>query len=31
MHFFNENIWISIKIAMKFVPEGPIKNNVALV
>ena len=29
--FFNENIWISIKISLKFVPKGPIKNIPALV
>ena len=29
--FFNENIWILIKISLKFVPKGPIKNNTALV
>ena len=23
--FFNENVWISIKISPKFVPKGPIK------
>ena len=22
--FFNENVWISVKIALKFVPKGPI-------
>ena len=22
--FLNENVWISIKISLKFVPEGPI-------
>ena len=31
MHFFNENIWISIKISLKFVPKGPINNISALV
>ena len=25
--FFNENVWISIKISLKFVPKGPINNN----
>ena len=29
--FFNENVWISIKIAMKFVPKGPNNNIPALV
>ena len=29
--FFNENIWISIKILLTFVPNGPIKNIPALV
>ena len=24
--FLNENVWISIKIPLKFVPEGPINN-----
>ena len=28
--FLNENVWISIKISLKFVPEGPI-NNITLV
>ena len=27
----NENIWISVKIALIFVPKGPIKNIPALV
>ena len=27
----NENVWISIKISLKFVPEGPINNIPALV
>ena len=27
--FFNENVWISIKSSLKFVPKGPI-NNIAL-
>ena len=29
--FFNENIWISIKISLKLVPKGPINNIPALV
>ena len=29
--FFNENIWISIKISLKFVPKSPINNIPALV
>ena len=29
--FFIENVWISIKIALKFVPKGPINNIPALV
>ena len=29
--FFNENIWISITISLKFVPEGSIVNKSALV
>ena len=29
--FFNENVWISIKISLTFVPKGPIYNNPALV
>ena len=29
--FLNENVWISIKISLKFVPEGPINNIPALV
>ena len=29
--FFNENVWISIKISLKFVPNGPINNIPALV
>ena len=29
--FFNENVWISIKISLKFVPNGPIDNSPALV
>ena len=29
--FLNENVWISTKISLKFVPKGPINNNPALV
>ena len=29
--FFNENVWISIKISLKFVPKGPINNIPTLV
>ena len=29
--FLNENIWISIKISLKFVPKGPINNIPAVV
>ena len=29
--FLNENVWISIKISLKFVPKGPINNNPALI
>ena len=29
--FLNENVIISIKISLKFVPKGPINNNPALV
>ena len=29
--FLNYNIWISIKISLKFVPKGPINNSPALV
>ena len=29
--FLNENVWISVKIILKFVPEGPINNITALV
>ena len=29
--FFNENVWVSIKISLKFVPKGPINNSPALV
>ena len=28
---FNENLWISIKLSLKFVPKGPINNIPALV
>ena len=31
MYFFNENVWISIKISLKFVADGPINNIPALV
>ena len=31
MHFFNENVYISIKISLKFVPKIPINNIPALV
>ena len=31
MHFFNENVWISIKISLKFVPKVQINNIPALV
>ena len=24
--FLNENVWISIQISLKFVPDGPIDN-----
>ena len=30
-HFLNENVWILIKISLKFVPKGPINNSPALV
>ena len=30
-HFFNENIRVSVKITLKFVPKGPINNIPALV
>ena len=30
-HFFNENIWVSIKISQNFVPKGPINNIPSLV
>ena len=29
--FFNENVWIAIRISLKFVPKGPINNIPALV
>ena len=29
--FFNENVWIPIKISLKFVPQGPINNIPALI
>ena len=29
--FFDENVWISIKISLKFVPKGPTNNIPALV
>ena len=29
--FFGENLWIPIKISLKFVPEAPMKNIPALV
>ena len=29
--FLNENVWISLKIPLKFVPRGPINNILALV
>ena len=29
--FLNENVWISVKISLKFVPKGPINNMPALV
>ena len=29
--FLNENVWILIKISLKFIPNGPIKNIPALV
>ena len=29
--FFNENVWISLKISLKFVPKGPINNIPALI
>ena len=29
--FFNENVWISIKISLKFVPKGPINSIPSLV
>ena len=29
--FLDENVWISIKISLKFVPKGPINNILAFV
>ena len=29
--FLNENVWIAIKVSLKFVPNGPINNNLELV
>ena len=29
--FLNENVWISIKVSLKFVPRGPINKILALV
>ena len=29
--FLNENVWISIKISLKYVPKGPVKNIPALI
>ena len=29
--FLNENVWMLIKISLKFVPKGPINNTIALV
>ena len=29
--FLNENVWITIKISLKFVPKGPINNTPAMV
>ena len=29
--FLNENVWILIKISLKFVPQGPVNNILALV
>ena len=31
MHFFNENVWILLKILLKFVFMGPFDNKSALV
>ena len=31
VHLLNENVWITIKNSLKFVPKGPISNNPALV
>ena len=30
-NFFNENVWIGIKISLKFVPKGPMNNIPVLV
>ena len=30
-NFLNENIWILLKVSLKFVPKGPINNNPAFV
>ena len=30
-NFLNENVWIPIKISLKFVPKGPINNIPAMV
>ena len=30
-NFLNENVWITIEISLKFVPKGPIDNNLALI
>ena len=30
-YFENENIWISIKISLKFIPKGPVNNIPAMV
>ena len=29
--FFNDNVWIPVKISLEFVPKGPINNILALV
>ena len=31
LHFFNENVWISIEISLHFISKGPIDNKPALV
>ena len=31
LYFFNENVWISFKLSLKFIPKGPINNIQALV